>query len=64
MLSSAKALVGSPRATLCSRSDNNATIARPAWKARLARSAAEKASAQALLLQNDHRARLRPFLPG
>ena len=64
LMSSARPMVGLPRAALCSRSDAGAADVSAACKARRARSAAEKAAAQALLLQDDHRARLRPFLRG
>jgi hypothetical protein len=52
LLSSAGPMVGPLRAALCSRSDAGAANARAACKARRARSAAEKAAAQALLLQD------------
>ena len=57
-------MVGPLRAALCSRSDAGAANTRAACRARRARSAAETATAQALVLQDDHRARLRPFLRG
>ena len=62
LLSSAGPMIGLPLAALCSWSDASATNAGAACKAGLARSAAVKAAARALVVYHDHRACTRPFV--